>query len=52
MKLRNNWKVTNKQKDKFIIKLRLSFIDLLWIEVDFSKKFYMFTLLNFTIKNK
>jgi hypothetical protein len=52
MKFRNNWKVTNKQFDKFKIRIRLSFVDFLWIELDFSKKFYMFTLLNFAIKNK
>lgn len=52
MKFRNNWKIHNKQWDKFIVKLRLSYVDLLWIELDFSKKFYMFTLFNFTIKNK
>lgn len=52
MKFRNNWRIHNKQWDKFIVKLRLSYVDLLWIELDFSKKFYMFTLCNFTIKNK
>jgi hypothetical protein len=52
MKFRNNWKIHNKQLDKFIFKFRLSYVDVLWIELDFSKKFYMFTLFNFTVKNK
>jgi hypothetical protein len=52
MKLRNNWKSKNKQWDKLIIKLRISSIDLLSVEIDVSRDFYCFTLLNFTIKNR
>lgn len=52
MKLRNNWKVKNKQWDKFQLRFRLGKIDFLTIEVDISREFYMFTLLNFSIKNR
>jgi hypothetical protein len=52
MKVRNNWKVKNKQWDKFMIKLRLGFVDILTIEVDVSREFYMFTFLNLSIKNR
>jgi len=52
MKFRNGWKSYNKQWDKIMIRLRLSFIDLLCIEIDISRKFYLFTILNFTIKNR
>ena len=52
MKFRNNWTVRNKQWDKFQIRLRLGKIDFLTIEVDISREFYMFTLLNFSIKNR
>jgi len=52
MKFRNNWNVPNKQWDKFKIKIRMSIIDILCIEVDISRKFYLFTLLNYTIKNR
>jgi hypothetical protein len=52
MILRNNWKVKNKQWDKFALRLRLGKIDVCTIEVDISREFYMLTLLNFTIKNR
>ena len=52
MILRNNWKVRNKQWDKFAVRLRLGKIDVFTIEVDISREFYMFTILNFTIKNR
>lgn len=52
MKIRNNWKVKNKQWDKFMIRLRISFIDIFTIEIDVSREFYMITILNVCIKNR
>lgn len=52
MIFRNNWRVRNKQWDKFAVRLRLGKIDVCTIEVDISREFYMFTILNFTIKNR
>ena len=52
MKFRNNWKVSNKQWDKFIVRVRLGKIDVINLEADISRKFFMLTLLNFTIKNR
>jgi hypothetical protein len=52
MKIRNGWNTYTKQWDKLNIKLRISFIDILAIEVDISRDFYLFTILNFTIKNR
>jgi hypothetical protein len=52
MKFRNGWDSYTKQWDKFAIKLRVSFIDVLSIEVDISRSFYLLTILNFTIKNR
>lgn len=52
MKFRNNWKVKNKQWDKFALRLRISYFDILTIEVDVSREFYMLTILNFTVKNR
>ncbi len=52
MKFRNNWRAKNKQWDKFIIKLRVSNVDIFSIEVDISREFYMITVLNLCIKNR
>jgi hypothetical protein len=52
MKFRNGWKSWNKQWDKLSIRLRVSTLDFLTIELDVSREFYMFTILNFTIKNR
>jgi hypothetical protein len=52
MKFRNNWKVKNKQWDKFDICVRLGKATVFQIEVDISRSFYMFTVLNFCIKNR
>jgi hypothetical protein len=52
MILRNNWKVKNKQWDKFALRLRLGKVDVFSIEVDISREFYMLTILNFTLKNR
>lgn len=52
MKFRNSWKSWNKQWDKISIRMRISTLDFFTIEVDVSREFYMFTILNFTIKNR
>lgn len=52
MKLRNNWRVKNKQWDKFQIRIRIGKIDFISIDIDISREFYMLTLLNFSIKNR
>ncbi len=52
MKVRNAWTIKNKQWDKVCLRLRLGAVDLLTIEVDVNRSFYMITVLNFTIKNR
>jgi hypothetical protein len=52
MKYRNSWKTKNKQWDKVCIRTRIGAIDLLTIEIDVDRSFYMFSLFNFTIKNR
>jgi hypothetical protein len=52
MILRNNWRVKNKQWDKFALRLRIGKIDFFTIEIDISREFYMLTILNFTLKNR
>ena len=52
MKFRNNWKSSTKQWDKFALRLRVSRLDLLTIEIDISRDFYMVTVLNLTLKNR
>jgi|694.fasta_scaffold61326_4 hypothetical protein len=52
MKLRNNWNTSKKQWDKLMIRLRVSSLDIFSLEIDISREFYLFTILNFTIKNR
>jgi hypothetical protein len=55
MKYRNAWKKqswTNKQWDKLYVKARLGKIDIFAFEIDISRKFYLITILNFTIKTR
>ena len=52
MIFRNNWRVHNKQWDKFQIRARFGKIDILTLEVDISRQFYLITLFNFTMKNR
>lgn len=52
MKYRHNWKSLKRQVDKVSIRLRLSSIDFLSIEIDIDREFYLLTILNFTIKNR
>ena len=54
-KYRNSWKKKawkNKQWDKLHIRIRLGKIDIIAFEADVSRKFYLFTLLNFTVKSR
>ena len=44
--------LNDKQWDKFQIRARLGKIDVLTIEIDISRQFYLFTLFNFTMKNR
>jgi hypothetical protein len=52
MIFRNNWRVRNKQWDKFQLRIRLGKIDVITIEVDISREFYMITILNLSLKNR
>ena len=52
MKVGNSWRNKAKQWDKVQIRLRIGKIDFFTIELDKSRVFYMFTILNFTIKNR
>ena len=52
MKFRNGWDSYTKQWDKFAFRLRLGKIDVITIEVDISREFYMITILNLTLKNR
>jgi hypothetical protein len=52
MKTRNSWKSASKQWDKLSLRLRIGAVDFFTVEIDVSRNFFMFTLLNFTIKNR
>ena len=52
MKFRNGWKSQARQWDKLRISIRISYVDILTIEVDITREFYLFTILNFTFKNR
>jgi hypothetical protein len=52
MKFRQSWKDANKQWDKVMIRVRISAIDILNVEIDISRNFYLVTILNFTFKNR
>lgn len=52
MKIKNNWKTTRKQWDKLMLRVRVSYVDIFNIEIDISRKFYLITVLNFTLKNR
>lgn len=52
MKVRNNWGTSRKQWDKLMIRLRISALDIFTLELDYSREFYLVTILNFTIKNR
>lgn len=55
MKYRNSWKKAiwkKKSWKKLHLIIRLGKIDLIAFEIDVSRKFYLFTLLNLTIKSR
>jgi hypothetical protein len=52
MKFRNGWKKYKPNYKTITIRLRLSIVDILSIEIDPNRHFYAFTILNFTIKNR
>lgn len=52
MKLRNGWKKDKPNYKTFILRLKISLIDILSIEIDNQRNFYELTVLNFTIKNR
>jgi hypothetical protein len=52
MKFRNSWKNHKPSWKAITIRLRVSLIDILSIEIDPLRDFYAVTLLNFTFKNR
>lgn len=52
MKFRNNWKGASRQWDKLMFRFRISSLDIFTLELDFTREFYLLTILNFTIKNR
>jgi hypothetical protein len=52
MKFRNSWRSATKQWDKLMIRLRISSLDILTVEIDISRDFYLLTVMNFTFKNR
>lgn len=52
MKFRQSWKDAHKQWDKVMIRVRVSAVDILNVEIDISRNFYLITVLNFTFKNR
>ena len=51
MKYTNSWKSNAKQNDKLDFIIRIGKITFIKLNVDFGKKKFIFTLLNFGIKN-
>jgi hypothetical protein len=49
---RNNWKNWKKSLKQLRISIKLSSLDLLTIEIDVPRNFYMLTVANFSIKNR
>ena len=52
MKFRNGWKKYKPNYKTFILRIKISLIDILSIEIDHQRDFYALTILNFTIKNR
>lgn len=52
MKFRNNWKTWRKHLKQIRLSVRISSLDILTIEIDKPRSFYMVTILNFTLKNR
>jgi len=52
MKCKNNWKNPKLNWKILTFKLRILSVNIIELEVNITKNFYAFTILNFTIKNK
>jgi len=52
MKFRNSWKNHKPGWKTLAIRLRISALDILSIELDPNREFYALTILNFTFKNR
>ena len=52
MKFRNGWKKYKPNYKTFILRIKISLVDILSIEIDHQRDFYALTILNFTIKNR
>ena len=52
MKSRNNWKNWKKNLKQLRLSVRISSFDIVTIEIDIPREFYMITILNFTLKNR
>jgi len=52
MKFSNGWKSNTKQLDKLEFKFRVSFLTLLEIELDWSRRQYLVTIFNLSFHNK
>ena len=51
MLYRNHWKGKNYWK-KLNFSICILYLNIITIDINYSKKFYMITLLNFTFKNR
>lgn len=51
MKFRNGWSALTKQFDKIEVKLRISFLTLLELDLDWSERRFLVTVLNLTLHN-
>jgi hypothetical protein len=52
MKFRNGWKKYKPNYKTFILRIKISLLDILSIEIDHQRDFYALTILNFTVKNR
>jgi hypothetical protein len=52
MKFRNSWKSHKPNWKTITIRLRISVVDFLSLEIDPTRNFYSVTILNFTLKNR
>ena len=52
MKFRNNLTTWRKHLKQLRLSVRISSFDIVTIEIDIPREFYMLTILNFTFKNR
>lgn len=50
MTIKNGWKVTNKQGDKIMLKMRFGIVTVFDFNADLSAKRYSLTLFNYIIR--